>query len=151
MITQRTVIYIGGIKMIINTMTSVDISLEKAWELWTEPEHIVHWNYASDDWQTTRAQNDLKAGGKFSYRMEAKDGSFGFDFSGVHKEVKLYTFIDSLLDDGRMLKVSFDYNDGKTFINEVFEAEMENSLELQRTGWQAILDNFKKYAEGLGK
>lgn len=132
-------------------MTSVDISLEKAWELWTEPEHIVHWNYASDDWQTTRAQNDLKAGGKFSYRMEAKDGSFGFDFSGVHKEVKLYTFIDSLLDDGRMLKVSFDYNDGKTFINEVFEAEMENSLELQRTGWQAILDNFKKYAEGLGK
>lgn len=151
MITQRTVIYIGGIKMIINIMTSVDISLEKAWELWTEPEHIVHWNYASDDWQTTRAQNDLKAGGKFSYRMEAKDGSFGFDFSGVHKEVKLYTFIDSLLDDGRMLKVSFDYNDGKTFINEVFEAEMENSLELQRTGWQAILDNFKKYAEGLGK
>ena len=137
--------------MIINIMTSVDISLEKAWELWTEPEHIVHWNYASDDWQTTRAQNDLKAGGKFSYRMEAKDGSFGFDFSGVHKEVKLYTFIDSLLDDGRMLKVSFDYNDGKTFINEVFEAEMENSLELQRTGWQAILDNFKKYAEGLGK
>lgn len=132
-------------------MTSVDISLEKAWELWTEPEHIVHWNYASDDWQTTRAQNDLKAGGKFSYRMEAKDGSFGFDFSGVHKEVKLYTFIDSLLDDGRMLQVSFDYNDGKTFINEVFEAEMENSLELQRTGWQAILDNFKKYAEGLGK
>ena len=151
MITQRTVIYIGGIKMIINIMTSVDISLEKAWELWTEPEHIVHWNYASDDWQTTRAQNDLKAGGKFSYRMEAKDGSFGFDFSGVHKEVKLYTFIDSLLDDGRILQVSFESRDGKTLINEDFEAEMENSVELQRTGWQAILDNFKKYAEGLGK
>lgn len=137
--------------MIINLNTIVDIPLEKAWELWTEPQHIVNWNYASDDWQTTGAQNDLRAGGKFSYRMEAKDGSFGFDFSGVHKEVKLFKFIDSLLDDGRILQVSFESRDGKTLINEDFEAEIENSVELQRTGWQAILDNFKKYAEGLGK
>lgn len=137
--------------MIINLNTIVDIPLEKAWELWTEPQHIVNWNYASDDWQTTGAQNDLRAGGKFSYRMEAKDGSFGFDFSGIHKEVKLFKFIDSLLDDGRILQVRFESRDGKTLINEDFEAEMENSVELQRTGWQAILDNFKKYAEGLGK
>lgn len=137
--------------MIINLNTIVDIPLEKAWELWTEPQHIVNWNFASDDWQTTRAQNDLRAGGKFSSRMEAKDGSFGFDFSGIHKEVKLFKFIDSLLDDGRILQVSFESRDGKTLINENFEAEMENSVELQRTGWQAILDNFKKYAEGLGK
>ena len=137
--------------MIINLNTIVDIPLEKAWELWTEPQHIVNWNFASDDWQTTRAQNDLRAGGKFSSRMEAKDGSFGFDFSGVHREVKLFKFIDSLLDDGRILQVSFESRDGKTLINEDFEAEMENSVELQRTGWQAILDNFKKYAEGLGK
>lgn len=137
--------------MIINLNTIVDIPLEKAWELWTEPQHIVNWNFASDDWQTTRAQNDLRAGGKFSSRMEAKDGSFGFDFSGIHKEVKLFKCIDSLLDDGRILQVSFESRDGKTLINENFEAEMENSVELQRTGWQAILDNFKKYAEGLGK
>lgn len=137
--------------MIINVKTMVSIPLDKAWELWTVPEHIIKWNYASDDWQTTRAQNDLRNGGKFSYRMEAKDGSFGFDFSGVHKEVELFKFIDSLLDDGRMLQVSFESRDGKTLINEDFEGEIENSVDLQRKGWQAILDNFKKYAEGLEK
>lgn len=126
----------------------VDLTLEKVWEFWTNPKHIVNWNNASDDWHTTSATNDLTAGGKFSYRMEAKDGSFGFDFSGVHKEIKKHVKIDSVLDDGRMLIVSFEEHDGRTLVKEDFEAEMENSIELQRTGWQAILDNFKKYAEG---
>ncbi len=129
----------------------VDLPLEKVWKLWTEPDHIVKWNNASDDWHTTSATNDLRAGGKFSYRMEAKDGSFGFDFSGIHKEVRKFSQINSILDDDRILSVSFVEHDGRILLQEVFEAEMENSIELQRTGWQAILDNFKKYAEGLGK
>lgn len=128
----------------------VDLPIEKVWDLWTGPEHIVNWNNASADWHTTSATNDLRTGGKFSYRMEAKDGSFSFDFSGVHKEVRKYSHIESILDDSRMLSVSFEENEGRTLLKEDFEAEMENSIELQRTGWQAILDNFKKYAEGQG-
>lgn len=135
--------------MNIEVKVLVDLPLVEVWKLWTEPEHVVNWNYASDDWQTTSAVNDLRAGGEFSYRMEARDDSFGFDFKGVHNDVSLYSFIDSSLDDGRILRVSFEEKDGYTLINEVFEAEMENSIELQRNGWQAILDNFKKYAEGL--
>jgi uncharacterized protein YndB with AHSA1/START domain len=150
MIIQKIVTYIGGIKMNIEINVLVDLPLEKVWELWTEPKHIVNWNNASDDWHTTSATNDLRAGGKFSYRMEAKDGSFGFDFSGVHKEIKKYVKIDSVLDDGRMLIVSFEEHDAGILVKEDFEAELENSIELQRTGWQAILDNFKKYAEDQG-
>lgn len=151
MIIQRTVSYLVGIKMNIEINVLVDLPLEKVWEFWTDPKHIVNWNNASDDWHTTSATNDLRAGGKFSYRMEAKDGSFGFDFSGVHKEIKEHVKIDSVLDDGRILIVRFDEHDGRTLVKEDFEAEMENSIELQRTGWQAILDNFKKYAEEQDK
>ena len=136
--------------MIINVNTMIDSPVEKVWEYWTEPVHIINWNNASDDWHTTKATNDLRAGGKFSSRMEAKDGSFGFDFSGVHNEVKEYSLIESVLDDGRLMSVSFKETDGKTFVSEDFEADLENSIELQKTGWQAILDNFKKYAEGQG-
>lgn len=136
--------------MNIDVNVTVYLPLEKVWEFWTDPKHIVNWNNASDDWHTTSATNDLRAGGKFSYRMEAKDGSFGFDFSGVHKEIKKYVKIDSVLDDGRVLIVSFEEHDGGILVKEDFEAELENSIELQRTGWQAILDNFKKYAEDQG-
>jgi uncharacterized protein YndB with AHSA1/START domain len=135
-------------RMLINIKTMVDLPVEKVWEYWTEPVHIVKWNNASDDWHTTMATNDLKAGGKFSSRMEAKDGSVGFDFFGHHNEVKLYSFISSILGDNRMMQVTFEEIDGKTLVTEDFEAEEENSIELQRSGWQAILDNFKKYAEG---
>ncbi len=136
--------------MIINIKTYVDIPVEKVWEYWTEPAHIINWNYASQDWHTTKATNDLRTGGKFSSRMEAKNGSFGFDFSGVHNEVKVYSLIDSVLDDGRRVRVTFEGIDGKTLVTEDFEAEIENSIEMQRTGWQAILDNFKNYAERQG-
>ncbi len=136
--------------MIISINTIVDLPVEKVWEYWTEPAHIVNWNNASDDWHTTKATNDLRTGGKFSSRMEAKNGSVGFDFSGVHKEVKLYELIASVLDDDRKMQVTFEEIDGKTLVTEDFETEIENSIELQRTGWQAILDNFKNYAERQG-
>lgn len=150
MIIQRIVTYIGGIKMNINVNVTVYLPLEKAWEFWTDPKHIINWNNASDDWHTTSATNDLRAGGKFFYRMEAKDSSIGFDFSGVHNEIKKYVKIESVLDDGRMMFVSFEEHDGMILVKEDFEAELGNSIDLQRTGWQAILDNFKRYAEEQG-
>ncbi|MDX1920419.1 MAG: SRPBCC family protein [Candidatus Caenarcaniphilales bacterium] len=133
------------------TKISVEITLsapiEKVWELWTLPEHIVKWNQASDDWHTLFAENDLRVGGKFLSRMEAKDGSFGFDFGGVYQEVKINELIVYTIDDGRKVEISFTTIDKETKVVETFEAENENSIELQRAGWQAILDNFKKYVE----
>lgn len=123
--------------------------IEKVWKLWTSPEHIMHWNNASDDWHTPRAENDLRAGGQFLSRMEAKDGSFGFDFGGVYDEVKINELIAYTLGDGRKVKVTFSTYDNQTLVTEVFEAENTNSTEMQRSGWQSILDNFKKYAEEL--
>jgi uncharacterized protein YndB with AHSA1/START domain len=127
----------------------VHAPIEKVWKLWTSPEHIMHWNNASDDWHTPRADNDLRAGGRFLSRMEAKDGSFGFDFGGVYDEVKINELIAYTLGDGRKVKVTFSTYDNQTLVTEVFEAENTNSTEMQRSGWQSILDNFKKYAEEL--
>ena len=121
--------------------------VEKVWTLWTDPKHIVNWNSASDDWHTTKAENDLRPGGKFFSRMEAKDGSVGFDFTGKYNKVEQYKLITSTLDDDREVQVSFVSKGNETTITEIFEAEDENAIELQQAGWQAILDNFKKYAE----
>jgi uncharacterized protein YndB with AHSA1/START domain len=115
--------------------------------MWTEPQHITQWNNASDDWHTTSATNDLRNGGIFSYRMEAKNGSFGFDFGGVYDEVKTNELIAYTMGDGRKAIIIFNSQGNATKMVETFEAETENSIELQRGGWQAILDNFKKYAE----
>jgi len=125
----------------------VNAPIEKTWKFWTEPEHIKRWNSASDDWHTPAASNDLKAGGTFKVRMEAKDQSSGFDFEGIYSEVKKNEFIAYTMGDGRKVKVSFTPMGEQTKIVETFEPENENSLELQRTGWQAILNNFKKYTE----
>lgn len=125
----------------------VNSPVEKVWKAWTTPEDIIKWNTASDDWHTTRAENDLRAGGKFSSRMEAKDGSFGFDFEGVHNEVKPNELIASTMGDGRRMRVTFIPQGNSTKVVETFEAESENTLELQQGGWQAILNNFKKYTE----
>ncbi|MDF2597122.1 MAG: Activator of Hsp90 ATPase 1-like protein, partial [Clostridia bacterium] len=114
---------------------------------WTEPKHITKWNNASEDWHTPFAENDLRVGGKFLSRMEAKDGSFGFDLSGIYDEVNLHEVISYTLPDGRKVKIIFVGHENKTDIIETFHAENENSIELQQKGWQAILDNFKKYAE----
>lgn len=132
---------------LVTIQASVNAHVEKTWKAWTTPNDIVQWNNASEDWQTTKAENDLRVGGKFSSRMEAKDGSFGFDFSGIYTKVIPGKLIEYTLEDNRKVKVEFTYDDNKTTITETFEAEKENSIEMQRTGWQAILDNFKKYIE----
>lgn len=134
-------------KVKITVQTTVVASIEKAWEIWNTPEHITKWNSASDDWHTPKAENDLKVGGNFSYRMEARDGSFGFDFSGTYDQVKLMEAISYTLGDGRKVEVYFVDKGGETEVTEVFEAEDVNTIEMQRFGWQAILDNYKKYVE----
>lgn len=127
----------------------INLPVEKVWQYWTEPEHIKKWNSASEDWHTTFAENDLRVGGKFLSRMEAKDGSVGFDFWGIYDEVKLYDVIESTLGDERKVKVTFVGKEEYTEVTESFEAEDINSIEMQQAGWQAILDNFKKYTEEI--
>ena len=131
----------------ITVKTTVNVAPKQAWELWTRPEHITKWNSASDDWHTPRATNDLRPGGSFTSRMEARDGSMGFDFGGTYKEVKEHSRISYEMSDGRQVQVDFTPAQGKTEIVETFDAETQNSVELQKNGWQAILNNFKKYAE----
>jgi uncharacterized protein YndB with AHSA1/START domain len=131
----------------ITVETTVNSPVEKVWKLWSLPEHIKKWNNASDDWHTTRAENDLRTGGKFVSRMEAKDGSFGFDFGGVYDEVKTNEVIAYTMGDGRKAKTTFTNMGQATKVVTTFEAETQNSIEMQKGGWQAILDNFKKYAE----
>ena len=127
--------------------TTIKAPIAKIWDYWTKPEHIVKWNQASDDWHTISAENDLREGGKFSSRMEAKDGSFGFDFDGVYDSVKENEYIKYTIGDGRKVKIFFTAQNDETKIVETFESENTNSIEMQKGGWQAILDNFKKYAE----
>jgi uncharacterized protein YndB with AHSA1/START domain len=134
----------------ITVQTTVNASVTKAWDYFTNPKHIVHWNHASADWHTPRAENDLHVGGKFLSTMEARDGSAGFDFIGIYDKVENCKEISYTLDDNRTVKVVFEQNETGTIITEIFEAEHENTLELQQTGWQAILNNFKKYVETSG-
>ena len=131
----------------ITVENTVNAPVEKVWQLWAAPEHITKWANASDDWHTTRAENDLRTGGKFLSRMEAKDGSFGFDFGGVYDAVKENELIEYTLGDGRKVVIHFTGKDNATKIVETFEAESTNPIEMQKGGWQAILDNFKKYVE----
>ena len=134
-------------KIIISIQVQIDRPVATAWQVWTTPEHITQWNFASDEWQCPSAQNDLKVGGQFNYRMEAKDGSMGFDFKGVYDDVIPGKNINYHLLDGRKVWVSFEEKDGGTLLKETFEAEDQNSAEMQRQGWQAILNNFKDHAE----
>lgn len=136
-----------------STKTQVTVSatingpLEKTWNYFTEPEHIKNWYFASDDWHAPRATNDVQPGGKFTTRMEAKDGSMGFDFEGTYTEVKKYESIAYDIADGRHVKVLFENTGGQSTVTETFEIENMNPADVQRGGWQAILDNFKKYVE----
>lgn len=134
-------------KTILTAENNIHAPVENVWNCWTKPEHITKWNNASDDWHTPHAENDLRPGGSFTSRMEAKDGSMGFDFGGVYDAVKENEYIEYTLGDGRKVKVTFSAQGNKTKVVEDFEAENTNSLELQKGGWQAILDNFKKYTE----
>lgn len=137
------------IKTKITIETTVNEPLEKVWKIWTTPEHIMKWNNASDDWHTPTAENDLRVGGKFLSRMEAKDGSFGFDFWGIYDDVKTNERIAYTMGDDRKVEIIFKSQGNATTVTETFEAEGENPVELQQQGWQAILNNFKKYAESI--
>lgn len=134
-------------KTTITVEATVNAPVEKVWEYWTSPQHITQWNNASEDWHTPSATNDLKVGGKFTSRMEAKDGSFGFDFWGIYDTIDVHKFIAYTLGDNRKVSIRFTTEGDGTKVVETFEAENENSIELQQFGWQAILNNFKKYTE----
>lgn len=129
----------------------VKAPLDVVWQSWTMPEHIVRWNNASDDWHTPHAKNDLRDGGTFLYRMEARDGSMGFDFGGTYDKVRFRKSIGYTIGDGRKVEISFANNGDETRVVESFEAESQNPIEMQRAGWQAILNNFKKYTESKAR
>lgn len=134
-------------KQQVTVETTVKAPIAKVWDYWSAPEHIIKWSAASEDWHTPRAENDLRAGGKFSSRMEAKDGSFGFDFGGTYDEVITHELISYTMADGRQVSIKFNNDGDSTGIVETFDTETQNSVEMQQQGWQAILDNFRKYTE----
>mgnify|MGYP000146159045 CR=1 FL=1 len=129
--------------------TTVNVPVEKVWDCWNTPEHIYQWNNASPDWHTLAAKNDLRIGGRFSFTMAAKDGSFSFDFGGTYTEVILHQRISYTMNDGRTAEVLFQANGNLTVISEMFEPESINPAEMQQAGWQAILNNFKRYTESI--
>jgi len=131
----------------ITIQTTVNAPLKKVWECWNQPEHITKWAFASDDWESPSAENDVRVGGKFITRMQAKDGSAGFDFEGTYTAVKEHELIEYDMSDGRHVKVEFEATPEGVTVTETFDPEDENTQEVQRDGWQAILDNFKKYTE----
>lgn len=122
----------------------VDAPVEAVWRAWTTPDDITQWNAASDDWHTTRASVDLRVGGAFSFRMEARDGSMGFDFAGTYTKVVENRLIESSFG-GRELRVEFIAGDRGVTVRETFDAESTHSVEQQRQGWQAILDRFARH------
>jgi uncharacterized protein YndB with AHSA1/START domain len=126
---------------------TINETIEKVWNYWTAPKHIEQWNNASDDWHTPKAINDSRVGGKFIFTMAAKDGSFSFDFGGTYTEVIINKVIKYTMDDGRTAAVDFVTIGATVEIIETFEAENQNPIEMQKGGWQAILNNFKKYVE----
>lgn len=131
----------------ISVQATVQSDINKVWDTWTESKHIRKWNTPSPDWHTTKAENDLKTGGRFSSTMEAKDGSFGFDFAGIYNEVIPNQKIKYTIDDGRKVEIIFKKVGHGVLVTEVFEPETQNTPEMQQQGWQAILNNFKAYVE----
>jgi len=133
--------------MKITIETIVNAPVEDVWRAWTTPDDIKQWNTASEDWHTTRASVDLRAGGSFSSRMEAKDGSMGFDFAGIYTKVVANELIECSFGE-RALRVEFSAGAGGVTVRETFDAESTHSVEQQREGWQAILNNFARHVEG---
>ncbi|SHJ69324.1 Uncharacterized conserved protein YndB, AHSA1/START domain [Arenibacter nanhaiticus] len=131
----------------ITVQTTIQSNIDKVWNHWTKSEHITNWNFATDEWCCPKAENDLKPKGTFSWRMEAKDGSMGFDFNGNYEKVIERELITYKMEDGRWVKIEFSVKGNEVTIRETFDAEGTNSDEQQRAGWQAILENFKKYVE----
>ncbi|WP_374174946.1 SRPBCC family protein [Flavobacterium tructae] len=131
----------------ITVQNTINASVDKVWEFWTAPEHITKWNFASPDWHTPHAENDLRVGGKFTSTMAAKDGSMSFDFGGEYTVVEQNKAIEYILEDGRKVEITFRQTPSGVEVIEKFDPETENPEEMQRGGWQAIMDNFKSYAE----
>ena len=131
----------------ITVSVKIDASVEKVWNYFTQPEHIVNWNFANDDWHSPSAENDLTVNGLFKYNMAAKDGSFSFDFWGNYTQIETHKTIAYTIGDGRKVILHFTENDNLTEVVEMFEPESQNPEEMQQMGWQAILNNFKKYVE----
>jgi uncharacterized protein YndB with AHSA1/START domain len=134
----------------ITISVAISAPVAKVWECYTHPEHITQWNFAADSWHCPSASNNLVVGGKYVARMEAKDGSFGFDFEAIYDEIipgksLVYTMLD-----GRQASITFGTNGATTEVTIAFDAENQNDIEMQRSGWQAILNNFKSYVLGLG-
>ena len=131
----------------ITVETIIKAPLQKVWETWTKPEHIMNWAFAMDSWECPGAENDVRTGGRFKTTMAAKDKSSSFDFTGTYTQVQEYDLIEYEMDDGRHAKIEFVEVPEGIKIIESFEMENTHSEEQQRAGWQAILDNFKKYTE----
>ena len=127
--------------------TTVNAPIGKVWEYWNNPEHIKQWAFAADTWHAPHAENDIQVGGKFSTTMAAKDGSVSFDFQGRYDNVKLHKYINYTFDDGRAVEITFLANGEQTEFIQIFEAEVANDIEMQRAGWHAIFENFKKLVE----
>jgi len=136
-------------KQKITIQATITADKKLVWESYTNPKHIIHWNFASDDWHCPSASNDLRVGGTYKARMEAKDGSFGFDFEAIYTKVSEGESFTNILSDEREINVRFTELENKTEVVIIFDAETENSIELQKNGWQAILNNFKLYTESL--
>lgn len=125
----------------------VNAPIDTVWARYTSPEHITQWNFASDDWCCPSARNDMRVGGEYSARMEAKDGSFGFDFTAIYDAIEPKRSMTYHLEDGRVVTTTFDLESDGVLVTTVFDAETQNPVDMQRDGWQAILNNFKKHAE----
>lgn len=136
-------------KTTITVEATVNAPVEKVWESWNEPKHITQWCQPSDDWHAPYSENDLRVGGKIKTTMAAKDGSMSFDFVGTYTKVEKNKAIDYTIEDGRKVNITFSGNGNETKVVETFETESINPIEMQRGGWQAILDNFKKYTESI--
>lgn len=131
----------------ITISTTIAAPIDKVWRAYTTPEDITGWNFASDDWCCPSAEVDLRVGGRHKARMEARDGSFGFDFDAVYEEVASPHAITLAMTDGRKARTTFEAQGSSTKVTTVFDAEGQNSIDMQRNGWQAILTNFKTYVE----
>ena len=133
--------------MKITVQTTVRAPIDKAWKAYTSPEDIVQWNAASDDWHTTESSADLRVGGRFSSRMEAKDGSFGFDFEGIYTNVVPNSLLEYTFG-GRKGRVEFNEGEAGVTVRVSFDSEETHSIEQQRQGWQVILNRFQRHVEG---
>lgn len=136
-------------KTTVTVETTVKAPIEKVWTSWTDPQHITKWCQASPDWHAPYADNDVRVGGSFKTTMAAKDGSFSFDFGGKYTAVEKYKKLAYTIEDGRNVEITFVSNGNETKVIESFETESQNPVDMQRAGWQAILDNFGKYTETL--